>query len=877
VVRDGSLGESLPGKAQETSMELCSYFKETAPAELSIRRVDKSGVKILWSTRILEQMSRDNDMDFPAIIERLERLAREELPKVLTGLGVVEKPTAAANDGPLSADVEKQLDSLNFIEQFLATRAAHAEIREKGESPRRLGGLIRGYANLGLLTEFHWNAAHKALRARAVLEAQRWIAREPKSAEALFHRAYAWTLAGFHKLALDDLAQANKRAPESAERPDWARLIEASCRFDTKKLLSEKKGPRGQLAMLLAFLSVEHVSGNARALSVGRAVVDDNPENYRVHDALCELGGVSNGHVVTVAGMQVLAEQLPTRLTAAAGLPEKVRDLVRQSASEQAIATALIDEGRENDRSDLSWEALGRMIRDVRFVQVWRRAYFLRVWLGVPLDEFINEVRPMIADHPYRSLIQAMGLDPVRQRDRYFQLIDDVKIPDLDFNELQYIYMIAWSDVNRSQPYYWTGIAHGDSNYHDSARLQHHLAARSGPTIEPVKKLVAHICEDISPFSPLARVALIDDDWDYVKPHAAEWEATSKDQAVVQLGFARKYQQLEKWDDAKRCYEQSVSVSPDMDTYRAFAEMYRAQGKVDEWKKTLERYLAEGDDPGLDSALIQVELANHLMDLKRWNEAKPYAETAAQTGAGWAMNCVQRCYEGLEDWQNAERWAAQSSDRYPDQEWQTWFLFCKRTGKGDVASALAVVDQYIDSHRQVATGSDKITFGLCRFLAGEPKEALEILQSVNEPGEELTAWGFIAEIADDLGDAKLRDANWRRFLADPRSKERQGTKLYRKFVDVLERGEKGKLDLAQIDDEIAKMPETVHPSALLTVGWFLANHGTAEDSQRYLSRALSARSFGPVNTWHQALAFQTRQRLKDRKPPEDKKPAEKKD
>ncbi len=110
------------------------------------------------------------------------------------------------------------LRELNFFSQFSAIRQLHAIARSSGESPQMLGALVRGYANLGQLTNFHWNATHKVCKARALLYAQRLVRLDHASASALWHRAYAEALVGLHTAALADLKAARELADKSARR-----------------------------------------------------------------------------------------------------------------------------------------------------------------------------------------------------------------------------------------------------------------------------------------------------------------------------------------------------------------------------------------------------------------------------------------------------------------------------------------------------------------------------------------------------------------------------------------------------------------------------------------------------------------------------------
>ncbi len=82
--------------------------------------------------------------------------------------------------------------------------------RTSGESQQALGALVRGYANLGQLTRFLWNASHEDFAARSLLYAERMVAAHPGSADALRHQGYARAMAGMHALALADLDAANR-------------------------------------------------------------------------------------------------------------------------------------------------------------------------------------------------------------------------------------------------------------------------------------------------------------------------------------------------------------------------------------------------------------------------------------------------------------------------------------------------------------------------------------------------------------------------------------------------------------------------------------------------------------------------------------------
>src|SRR5205823_351963 len=104
----------------------------------------------------------------------------------------------------------------------------------------------------------------------------------------------------------------------------------------------------------------------------------------------------------------------------------------------------------------------------------------------------------------------------------------------------------------------------------------------------------------------------------------------------------------------------------------------------------------------------------------KYTEARPYADAAAETWAGWAMQCAQRCAEAQRDHEAAEHWARACSERYPNTCWSLWFEYCARTGHGDFdaardwtfAYAGAVADQY--------SGHDLLPIA-CVYLLGKDR------------------------------------------------------------------------------------------------------------------------------------------------------------
>lgn len=85
-------------------------------------------------------------------------------------------------------EVGTLLEDLVFRSQFAAMRQLHGLIHRQGEGPCLLGALVRGYANLGVLTELYWAPAHKVFKSRALLHAQRMLTTGDDERWARWHR-----------------------------------------------------------------------------------------------------------------------------------------------------------------------------------------------------------------------------------------------------------------------------------------------------------------------------------------------------------------------------------------------------------------------------------------------------------------------------------------------------------------------------------------------------------------------------------------------------------------------------------------------------------------------------------------------------------------
>ncbi len=692
--------------AEKGTVEVISFIRDNRSRE-QIRRVDREHIEALLAHQTPTKPGKN--LDLLELLTSAEALSRERFPGVLKGLGVEGTPNAIENDAGLPEQVEDQLTSLGFVEVLLAVRKLHRAIRSDGESLARVGALVRGYALLGVLTEFQWHPAHRAFKARSLLYAQRLIARAPGSPWSSWHRAFALALVGRHREALADLNEAKIKAAGDAKdapaAPDWVELIDAYARYDSRRLAG-REGPQAKLAALLRMLALAYPRLTAVGLQADRNMILLEPHCFRAHDAMCDFFGVSTQHVSTVIGPQALDHFVREKLPAMIELPASVKDRLDGKPPVIEVAELFDKAGAsDSDANEPSWGVLGHFLRETRFVQIFRRLYFMKVMLAVPVADYWNEVQQDVAGHRYRPYLEKLAL-PVRDTAEGFsKFADQVDMADIETTESPMTRSLWNLNRPRAKAAWSIAMAHED----ETAEMARSMAEAP----EGNKADIAREILKVSPYHPYARSTLLTKDWDSVKDKAAQWEQESSDSPAVLAALGVHYGNIKNYAEAQRVLSRYIELSPDAWAYQSLAATYKEQGNPDRWKETLDEFLKKVEDPGLDHAKVRVEIANYYMGLKQWDKAKPYAEDAAATWAGWAMNCAAKCAEGEQDWQRAEAWYSRETERYPDSSWAVWYFFCKRTGQGNLEARSSVCGAVFDRSRRSARPVER---GIRRLL-----------------------------------------------------------------------------------------------------------------------------------------------------------------
>lgn len=836
ATRDQTLREPFPA---ERGIALDIHTTLVPARQLTIELARHADGSVVWSTVVpivgfpqkttgdLPKWTSAPETDYDALAASLEPLTRGGMVDALkkAGLDAAHAPSVAAPAD--MAEMEHALDELSIVSQFQAVRLAHAAMKSANSRAQVGEILVRGYANLGQLTLPFWNATPKVFIARSLLYAERLVAAEPNSPRPLWHRAYARAMAGFHLDALADLTAADGLA-NGAKPPRWVELIEPYCHYNTAALI-KGGGPdkaMAPLATFLDYLTLEHTTSQTYSMELGAETMQFNPLCQRILDAMNDNSAVGTGEALSSGGHQIVATMLVTHrgflpAAAAEAIPRDPPNPATAMTFPAGVCDALLKSG-DADTAEPSWGALARLVQESSFLAVRRTMNYQIVQMGWDTGDYLNAAMPLIADHPYRAYIEAMPIKGGTQLDRMKQLYAQLKFVDIEPTELLVVEFFRATDKpSNVDNENWTGLiqCHADGIDRD-LYLQ---SSTSGNWFRALLRL------NSSPDCPWAIAAMIKNAWPQVSAHADDWEKRYGNHPDVRAAFALTYQTLNRLDDAIRNYNEYLRKAPELWAYNDLAIIYLAQGKEDLWLATLKDCLDQ-PDYGLTHAAVQDVIAKHFMQKGEYRRAVPYADEAAQTWAGWAMTVAADCHTALGEWDKAEQWLQNNSERYDDPF--TWYFWCQRTGKGHLADASEAVKHLIE---KTELGPKDYYTANYYMAQGDPARALPLFRECFEKFKIPYAGLLAAEILDEQGDAAGRDAlikSVAEFHLPPNSPDIRAVWMAKAMQKALSHGLDGNSDRATAEI----MPRPLKDYAGVTryiAARFLSQHGQKELAKEY--------------------------------------------
>ena len=393
-------------------------LKETEPKNAQVVHVmpmERADLRGKWNVKLIPYAAADQawekTYDYAAngslmyadMIPKLEADSRA-VRDALRASGLQGDKPQSQESQPPGEEIEQLLRQVDFIAQYGAVRAAHQAISAHGETPEWLGVLVRGYANLTLLTNHHWTSATEVFTARSWLYAQRMVASSPDRNSALWHRAYAWALGGALHHALTDLEELQQPQQEveisqdtanvNKAEPSWSELIKPYCMFDRVALkeVGEHRDALQPWALRLQFELASSYGISRWMYDLAEEITQVDPTAYGVYADLVMYGRLLGLKRSGAAwGPLMFGRFVPENLGKLPYVPEATRQLMAENAPKSggfsgwfgdrdssemfsplpmSLARQLRQETEEGVPTDLSWSALAYLLEEEQFVQI---------------------------------------------------------------------------------------------------------------------------------------------------------------------------------------------------------------------------------------------------------------------------------------------------------------------------------------------------------------------------------------------------------------------------------------------------------------------------------------------------------------------------
>lgn len=803
-----------------------------------------------WSVSELKPFTIPAANRYEALAEKAEELSRYEYVDLLQSFGFKKIDRDTRSETPTQV-TEGHFDS---VSQFAYLKQLHRERKKLGDAKENLAGLIRGYANLGSLIDYHWGTSSKAYFARSLIYANRLIALHGTTPYTYGHRAYARAIVGTHLTAIDDINLASNGQGDAA--PDWLPLIKAFCEYEPETLDMAKESQQ-KLALYLRMRQMDpHFDADA-----GMGIIEDfmrvNPACLRCMELMCEIGGVSLLRQVTEGGADRIWPYVYKRLAEISILPSSSLTLAKKLAgsaekmpveAEHRARGEMIGELQraKEDGSELSWRALAELLDDASLMQAWRKVQCEKYMLAVPCDETIKELKPLLRKHPLESIIRTYSSDTKEANKAIEQLRNAGDAVAIEMPILDFAYHIYRVDSMFYRVFISQNRRHVDDIYTDLIRA----GCSSNPELNrtATEKLLK-----TCPYQPRVVGWSISDTPNLSRARAEEFETRYGKNAYVMYALGKKLVDEGKhWALGERCLRKSIKISPTNSAVSALANEYRDRGDLERAIETYEKVL-ELPDYGLEHAVANEEIAKLLMGEGKWEEANKYALASAQSYSGRGLLVAAHCAEGLGDWEGAEEFYKAISERYESSSDQ-WLYFCVRRNRGDREAAIAHCREWWKGDSTEYREQKLWTKAIVALVEGKPKEARKLLIDKNLVGGQDIYTRLVASvISDKAGDAEGRSDCYEH-IENSQSASGTVSNLVSLFRSALN---KEPIDWQQksFDEVIAtSTSQNDITFAYYCAGMFLTQHGNPTLGKEYLMLAATSfkmDSYGSILAGHE--------------------------
>jgi tetratricopeptide (TPR) repeat protein len=348
----------------------------------------------------------------------------------------------------------------------------------------------------------------------------------------------------------------------------------------------------------------------------------------------------------------------------------------------------------------------------------------------------------------------------------------------------------------------------------------------------------------IAPSSPIGTRLLVLFTPSPTSEDLVAWERTAADDSDTLLALARQHEKLGEKLAAVRCWEKSIAALPSVTSVTELAEFHSKHGDLKKWEETLTDFL-KTPELGLEHSVVQTDLAFGFAHIGDWKKAKPYALAAAETYSCRSLGAGSYIAEGLGEWELSEQLVKAEATSYPTYNGAEWYIWCRRTGRGDVKSAEQLAAKYFELPQPHPDETTFIVRGMYDVLQGNLQEARDSFQQALNIKRTFTYTCLAAQLSKELKDepaAKEVIAAMEQELENPTVKrEAEVLTAGKRLLDLVKDGNPSPERVAAIEEALLKLNDEGRKSA---VGWcyFIGTEleaaGNKKEAEKYWRRAL---------------------------------------
>jgi tetratricopeptide (TPR) repeat protein len=861
----------LPPRQQEVqqlpfNVSVRSFEGGSKPIQVNVDRW-KTGLQ----KRVAEfSLTSVSDSSLEGLVSECEQLARERFRTLLEGEGYT---TVAGLSDPPADGAELSAVQLPGFGVVELCRELHRLHRQPGGSSGgpvdRLLRLSCVYAHLASTTGFAMDLLPIVCQARALLYAERAVVLQ-KSSTTIGNRAYVRALVGRHGAALDDLAEIPFQ--EILEPPAvWWPVIDAYCRDNLSVVDDGGLSPDVlRLKRHLQMLGLQHMEMVKQKYSrtleqlhqTADGILADEPNHLLARMIRLQHPLIGEDRSSDAKQFTTMLEALIGQLQACPELPQTAVAVLgqpRHTLEEQvSVILALRDGLRGGDWAattvrDPGWSLLAECLKEQVFWRAWIWTGLRHWWQLADWDTTHPQLLAATQGHYLANFIEGLGLDGEPAVEAYRQYDDT----ELGLRLHATGFAIGWVlSTSRQEPNvqsrleYW--MFRNGSPVAGDLKARHRMVSDGSLKDDISRQLI-----QVMPYSEMAQVSRIKNQWEQLRTEATAIEQQYAHAASVQSALAREYRMDMNDDAAERCLRRVIDLEPTHQAYRSLADIYLDREDLDEWLKLGQAALQLPASPE-EPASTAGHIALGLMDRGLYQEALPYALTAAQGGLYWQLLCAADCCERLQDWEQAEAFRRQSGVIRKHDVFH-WYLWCRRTKRGDLASARAALEPLL------ADGQEKENFewilksAFYELLEGRPESALALFVRAAENSSSNNrgyAAVHAALLSEELG-IPIRRVRWLEALRKSRLERQDVPSALVLELQQAFSGDATRLNLVAAEWQIQTIAGTGYCTDFYYfLGQTCLLRGQQAEAIRYLQLAATSNATGNYNATLAAAALE---------------------